>query len=73
MPQTVVERLCCILEDVADMCGLGSRIARDVAGLAGNDVTQKFKQEVDERADAIRAGRARRKSAEGARCHTSGE
>lgn len=60
--KTVFERVVGILEDIADIAGLGARVAREAQALTTPEAKEQLKAELGERVVSLDQARAVRKS-----------
>ncbi len=59
--RTTLEKVGDILEDVADIFGLGSRVVKEASSLVNKDTAAKIADETSDRAEKIRAERKKAK------------
>ncbi len=59
--RTTLEKVGDILEDVADIFGLGSRVVKETSSLISRDTAAKITDETSNRAEKIRADRKKPK------------
>ncbi len=59
--RTTLEKVGDILEDVADIFGLGSRVVKEASSLVNKDTAAKIADETSDRAEKIRADRKKAK------------
>ncbi len=59
--RTTLEKVGDILEDVADIFGLGSRVVKETNSLINKDTANKIVDETSNRAEKIRADRKKAK------------
>lgn len=59
--KTVFERVVGILEDIADIAGLGARVAREAQTLTTPEAKEQLKAELEERVVSLDQARAVRK------------